>query len=170
MNSDITKKFVENLQAVRDAYEDAHGPDPVMDALVLEYLNKYLNKLNLLGPDVSTRRWAIKQIKKETMSDRLKRAESLVPPQTLENEDDFYDPLPSRDRPANTDLSGLYQWNPNPEIRGPHKFPVMNPFTNRPSNLPEFVPQAAAAAAPKRGGKTRKHNKKGKKSIRRRRH
>jgi len=42
MNRNINRGFVEKLQRVRNEYEDAHGPNPDMDALVQTALNDLL--------------------------------------------------------------------------------------------------------------------------------
>jgi hypothetical protein len=195
----ITRGYVEKLQAMRDAYEDERGHDPAMDNLVKTHLIRLL----MQSKDARTIQWCREQLERENV--RLRTAERLIPSGILNARDDFYDPSPMRRPSANPALSelGVYDWRPRPHI-GLHPYlydiphasarAFVNPFSNRPSALQEFVlhqinPDAnitcnnchqkghRRAVCPnpavpgRRGGKTRTNkHKKGKKSIRRGKH
>ena len=169
MTRHMTRKFVEKLQAVRDGYGEENPDHEQLNLMVRDALN---HLLAVSKDGTPTHRWAKQQIENEEMSSRLRRAESLVPRGILDGDDNFYDPvLPAeRRRSVNPNLTGLYQWNPDIAVHPySHNFEtppsvLMNPFNNRPQ-VSEFVPGQLG-----RGKTRRHHNKKGKKSIRRRKH
>lgn len=133
MNRNINRGFVEKLQRVRNEYEDAHGPNPDMDALVQTALNNLLAVAN----DAPTINWANDQLERETVSRRLRRAERLVPSGILDADDNFYDPAP-RMPSANpgVSLSAFERHNWNPDIS-------VHPYSH---NFPEAEVAAEAVA------------------------
>ena len=163
MSKHITRGYVEKLQAVRDAHEDEIGHNPAMDNMVKADLTKLLIRSN----DAATIRWCEEQLDKENVSRRLRRAERFVPSGILDAHDDFYDPPNVRRPSANPSLSGLYPWNPSPEIR-------VHPYSYDLPHASEFVPSQTSGKRrrnphtdrqSRKGGKTRTNkHKKGKKS------
>jgi hypothetical protein len=206
-----TKTYVKHLMAARDDAESKQGrPDVENDKHVRDALLDLFVYANRHG-NVETVKWCHAQLERENVSRRLRRAEPLVPSGILDAVDDFYDPSPSpmRRPSANPALAlsalDVYDWNPSPHIGlhpYSHNFPeaparaFVNPFSNRPSALQEFVLPPAAinpdanvrcnrcnqmghrrAACPNppvpghRGGKTRTNkHKKGKKSKKSKKH
>lgn len=174
MSSRVSKELIQKLQAVRDGYE-AIGEynNSTIDKLIQQNLNELRRQSNLNG-DMGTAAWCNKELDKEKMSHRLRRAVSLVPSGILDPRDDRHSHRHSHrhirhshrnshDRVSN--FRSQYQWNPIPEGPLPDYLQnfsePINPFSGNPSQFPEYRPSS--------GGKTRKmKGKKGKKSIRRR--
>lgn len=88
MSSRVSKGLIEKLQAVRDGYE-AIGQynNSTIDKLIQQNLNELLLK-SVFNGDRATIKWCNKELAKEKMSHRLRRAVSLVPSGILDSDDD----------------------------------------------------------------------------------
>lgn len=154
MSNRVSKRLIEKLQDVRDGYE-AIGEynNSTIDELIQKNLNDLLLKSTFNG-DRALVAWCNKELDKEKMSHRLRRAVSLVPSGILEPID--------HDHHHTRGYSYHHDHNHNEPI---------NPFSGKPSQFPEFAPSTNNAYLNRsRGGKTRKmkNKKNSKKSIRRR--
>jgi|688.fasta_scaffold769840_1 hypothetical protein len=161
----LTRSYVEKLIAVRDAYERKQGPDDDMDKLVRDTLKKMSTHATGHG-EIQTANWCHEQLANEKHRTAL-HPESLVPSGMVG---------PRRSIGLQEYLQE-YGVHPLPGSRSSGR-PMMNPFSNRPSQLPDFVSANPHVPGHRnfgpRGGSTRtnkgKKGKKGKKSIRRGKH
>ena len=164
----ITKSYVEKFMDVRDDYVRNRGTDeidPTDSVKIIDKLNKMVKdelvklQIHAMGHgNVETVSWCKQQLEREKKRPELRIAERLVPSGILDAVDD---PSPSHMRRPSANpalaLSALdvYDWKPSPHI-GLHPdlyhFPeaparaFVNPFSNRPSALQEFVPSNPLSA------------------------